>query len=233
MRRKAAAAVRGAPPARGLRSAARVGRTPADGCKEPFQRRWGRHFWFVVRGRMLPRRLPGRKQIVKGAPIGLPARPAHLQVAHRWPVEVGGVPVAGQPPPEQPAPVDAFVVVPIEHLHDDPLGAGLMLVLRVQQPQSVVRVRKLSTCSSSMASAPSRGRAQRFIGHRAQPPTSSLDCYIPLAIEWPVYLNGKDSSCATPRVSTSTWIRVRHSTNSSVPPSITVSPSDPMPARRR
>ena len=62
-----------------------------------------------------------------------------------------------------------------------------MLVLRVQQPQSVVRVRKLSTCSSSMASAPSRGRAQRFIGHRAQPPTSSLDCYIPLAIEWPGY----------------------------------------------
>src|SRR5690606_15474941 len=84
----------------------------------------------VTLRRVGPERLPGWEQRLEGAVVGLAARPAHLHVADRRLVQVGGVPVARQAPAEVPLAIDALVVVPVEHLHDHLLGAALVLVLR-------------------------------------------------------------------------------------------------------
>ena len=68
-----------------------------------------------------------------GAVIGVTVRPAHFIPADRRFIHVRGIPIAGQAASEVPAPFDALVAVPVQHVHDNPFITGFMLVLRIQQ----------------------------------------------------------------------------------------------------
>ena len=95
------------------------------------------------RTRARPEFLPAREQLVITALVRRNARPAHLVGPQRWLVEIGRVPVERQPSAEVPAPGPALVVVDVHHLHDHPLGAGLVLVLRVHDAAGVIGVLEL------------------------------------------------------------------------------------------
>ena len=117
----------------------------------------------LVSGRIGPEILPRGKQRVERPVIGLAPGPAHFLLADRRLVQIRGIPVTGQAAPEIPRTVDALVVVPVEHLHDDPLGAALVLVLRVQHANGMVRVPELDDVLAQMMRRAGELVAQRVV----------------------------------------------------------------------
>ena len=116
-----------------------------------FERRGCGHLGqLIFVGALGPKLTPTWEQIVESPVVGFSTWPAHFHIADGGLVQVGGVPVTGQPAAKIPLLVNAFVIIPIQHLHDDPLGTAFVFVFRVNQACGMVGIVKLNEVLAQM-----------------------------------------------------------------------------------
>src|SRR5262245_10746598 len=131
-----------------------------------------------TRGRLLPELLPAGEELVEPALVRRLVGPAHLVRPEGRLVEVGRVPVERQAAAEVPAPADALVAIPVEHGHDDPLAARLVLVAAVHGTAGVIGIVELDDVIAGDV-----GRAGELVAQRLVEPELELRATAPVAAD--------------------------------------------------
>src|SRR3989344_941607 len=153
----------------------RITRPPTQIGEETLQRcRFGDLRQGILVRALRPEGIPGRKQLVEGTGVRLTPWPAHFQAADWRFVQVASVPVARQAATEAPAPVDPLVVVPVQHLHDHPLGTGLMFVLRIDHARGVIGIAELDDVLSQVVGGAVELLAHGFVQPRLEVRAAAL-----------------------------------------------------------
>ena len=96
---------------------------------------------------------------MKSALVVIAVGPAHFIVTARRLIEVSRIPITGQSAFKIPTPLDTLIMVPIQHLHDDPFAATvrrrrLVFIFGIDDTDGAVRILKLDNVITDVVSRP-------------------------------------------------------------------------------